>query len=62
MVDDDPDVDPPRGLRSAWSQGIGGHLAFDPARHRSMPTRADALIEEFLEHGVVERRPALRGE
>ena len=62
MVDDDPDVDPPRGLRSAWSQGIGGHLAFDPARHRSMPTGADALVKEFLEDGVVERRAVLRGE
>ena len=62
MVDGNPDVDPPRGLRSAWAQGIGGHLAFDPARHRSMPTGADALVKEFLEDGVVERRAVLRGE
>ena len=51
MVDRNPDVDPPSGLRSAWSQRIGGHLAFAAARHRSMPTGADVLIEEVLEHG-----------
>src|SRR5215218_3710746 len=62
----DPDgggeVDPGGRLRGARPQLVVGHLAFDPARHLPASAACDALLQDLVQHRLVQGTPVPRGE
>ena len=56
------DVDRRERLVGAAADREIAHLAFDAALVAAMSARGQVLLEDFVEHGVVEGLLALRGE
>src|SRR3954471_23219031 len=63
---DDPDaggeVDADGRLRGARSQLVAAHLALDPARHPPAPTARHALLQDLVQHRLMQGGPRPRGE
>jgi hypothetical protein len=56
------DIDGREGLVGAAPDREIAHLAFDPALVAAMSAVGQALLQDFVEHGVMEGFSALRGE
>src|SRR4051795_13051095 len=56
------EIDPGDWLWCAGSQRIVAHLAFDPARHPPSPAAHDALLQDFVQHRLMQGELGPRGE
>lgn len=57
-----PDVERGQRLRMARAQGEVAHLALHAAEVSPVAARHDALLQDFIEDGVMKGFPVLRGE